>query len=87
MGNSFRVKYQDKNGYINGQVDYITFTAWYHNGHHHREDGPAIIECGSIQGLWYVNGRLIYSYNHLQRMTNCTDDDILMFKLKYGEME
>lgn len=72
---------------VNGQFNYGTFTAWYADGCYHREDGPAVIRRGDVQGAWYVRGRAIKSYAQLQTMTDCTDSDILMFKLKYGEME
>lgn len=59
---------------------------WMKNGRYHRLDGPAVIEEDGY-GQWFIDNIPINSYAELQRTTGCSDADILLYKLKYGEMQ
>lgn len=63
------------------------FIYWHENSLYHRTDGPAIMNKLTGSHTWYVRGKVIISYEHLQKMTGCTDADIITFKLKYGEIK
>lgn len=85
MGKNF-IPYNDQpEPDINGKYKFENYTAWYSEGRYHREDGPAVINHTTECGTWYVRGRIVVSYEQLQRMTGCSDADILIFKLKYGQ--
>lgn len=58
---------------------------WIIDGKWHRTDGPAVIEDDGY-GLWFINDIPITSYAVLQSTTGCSDADIVLYKLKYGEM-
>lgn len=66
--------------YKNGSV------VWYDKGMIHRMDGPAV-EYGDGSVLWYVDGHAIWTFHTFQYETECSDDLIIMLKLKYGEMD
>lgn len=51
----------------------------------HNLDGPAVIWRDGI-GHWYIDGKWIRSYIEFQRYSGRSNVDIVMFKLKYGEM-
>lgn len=59
---------------------------WMIDGKNHRTDGPALID-NEGHGRWYIDDKPINSYAELQSTTGCSDADIVLFKLKYGEME
>jgi hypothetical protein len=52
----------------------------------HRLDGPAAIwgPDRDPRNTWWVNGKQMLSYNRFQEATGCSDEDIIVFKLKYG---
>lgn len=51
----------------------------------HRVDGPAIIwNNGCV--AWWVDGNRIRTYSEFQALTGCSDEDILLYRLKYGSM-
>lgn len=58
---------------------------WYQDGVLHRLDGPAIIFSGGAVD-WHVLGVDIKTFKHFQQMTNCSDEDILLLKLKWGDI-
>lgn len=59
---------------------------WYLAGFHHREDGPAIEKNYDAEDEWFLWGVRVWCYAELQELTKCADEDIVLFKLKYGEM-
>jgi hypothetical protein len=62
---------------------------WYFRGELHRTDGPALtfIDELNCPGFgWSVNGKYILSYEEFQHLTECSDEDIVFFKVRYGEM-
>lgn len=52
----------------------------------HRVDGPAVIWPDG-HTTWWVDGNKMLSYSDFQEKTGCTDADILLYKLKYGDMD
>lgn len=38
------------------------------------------------QTIWYIDDIRVRSYTHLQRITKCSDELIMILKLKYGEV-
>ena len=61
---------------------------WYEFGEFHRIGGPAFIDaCDDGEVAWGYRGKYIVCYEDYQYLTNCPDEDIIMFKLKYGEIE
>lgn len=59
---------------------------WYRNGHLHRTDGPAI-NFNDGKTSWYIAGRHIETYKHLQELTRRSDIEIILLKLKWGKMQ
>jgi hypothetical protein len=53
---------------------------------YHRMDGPARIHILGSQ-RWWVTGIEAVTFQHFQEMTGCSDEAIIMFKLKYGDMK
>lgn len=51
----------------------------------HRVDGPAII-WDSGASYWWVKGKEMHSWNQFQEATGCSDEEIIFYKLKYGEI-
>lgn len=59
--------------------------AWYLDGELHREDGPAIIWFNDDKD-WFIRGEAVATYWFLQKQLDCGDEQILMLRLKYGEI-
>lgn len=59
--------------------------AWYKHGTRHRLDGPAVIVANRQE--WWVNGCSVMSYEELKAYTGCTDEDIICYRLKWGEIK
>lgn len=59
---------------------------WYINGLLHRVDGPADNKRSDGTVRWFVQGKQVFSYKAFQRLTNCSDEFIVILKLKYGKM-
>lgn len=58
---------------------------WCLYGEFHRLDGPAVIwSDNSEPNEWWVQGESIDSYEHLQEVTDCSDEDVIAMKLKWG---
>lgn len=52
----------------------------------HRTDGPAFIwNDGLLE--WWVYGKRIYSYKRYKEASGCSSEDIVLFRLKYGDIE
>jgi hypothetical protein len=56
---------------------------WYLNGEHHRTDGPAV-EYADGHKEWWLDGYWISFEGWLKQATGLTDEEKVMFKLKYG---
>lgn len=59
---------------------------WYEDGERHRADGPAIIYVDGSRPQWFLRGKNIKDSAEYQRLTGLSDADIVLFKLKYGNM-
>ena len=59
---------------------------WYFNGRLHRTDGPAYIGSDGTQEL-YINGRLCIDNKSYQKAAKLTDEEMLMIKIKYGNVK
>jgi hypothetical protein len=57
---------------------------WYRDGVLHRIDGPARDWDGD--NWWYVRGNPIFTYEELQEVTELSEADVLLLKLKWGPM-
>lgn len=61
---------------------------WLIDGGYHRTDGPAV--CGvNIHGpyrWWWVNNVRMTSWSGFQMASDCSDEEIILLKLKYGNM-
>ena len=70
---------QSDGSYINSDG----LITWYNEaGHHHREDGPAQLwRDGGID--WYLNGDY-YLFNEWCIVSNKTDEEKMMLRLRYG---
>lgn len=60
---------------------------WFRDGYLHRVDGPAVIYIDSRVAEWYINGVPIHSYEQYQELTDCSNNDILWWKITYGEIQ
>lgn len=60
---------------------------WFEFGILHRIGGPASIDVSNGGSAdWCYRGKYILCYKDYQFLTKCSDEDIVMFKLKYGEI-
>lgn len=59
---------------------------WLHRGFLHRKDGPAITDGFSGDHEWWIMGKEAHTYDDFQRLSGCSDEDILLFIIKYGKM-
>lgn len=59
---------------------------WRRHGMLHRRDGPAIVHSDGGQ-VWWIQGHQILSWLEYQLFTDCPDSDIIMLKIKYGEID
>lgn len=60
---------------------------WRRHGMLHRLDGPAEIIGQEKNGYyWWVCGVPVWSLSEFQEESNCYDDDIIMLRLKYGDI-
>lgn len=60
--------------------------AWLERGMLHRLDGPAVEYPLNDHYTWWIMGRYITSFKEFQQQTKCSDEDILLFMIKYGEL-
>lgn len=61
------------------------YERWVRFGKTHRVDGPAVVyKDGDLS--WYVNGTQIFDYDQYQQVTNSSDEEMLLLKLKWGKM-
>ena len=51
----------------------------------HRADGPAV-EYASGKMSWYINGVAFTNFKDYQRAGGLTDREIMVLRLKYGEI-
>lgn len=51
----------------------------------HCENGPAITWNDGV-AAWFVRGIRILSYGELQKMTGCSDEDVILLKIKHGDI-
>lgn len=56
---------------------------WYKHGFLHRLDGPATVM--SWATAWWINGELLTSWDHYQKLTNCSSECLVMLKLKWSK--
>lgn len=63
-------------------LDSTGLTLWMIHGQWHREDGPAIYGIGGCN--WFIDGKIVESYEEFQCVTNCSSEDIIMLKLRWG---
>jgi hypothetical protein len=62
------------------------YEEWRVDGQLHREDGPAVVDHHEIGHEWRFKGHQVESYEGFQILTRCSDEDILLLKLKWGKM-
>lgn len=74
---------------LNGpaRIDKYGSETWYKRGYLHRIGGPAIIDrwCGDHE--WWIMGKEITSCERYQQVTGCSGEDILVLKLKWGDIK
>jgi len=56
---------------------------WYQNGKQHRVDGPAI-EFSDGSKYWYADGKSVSFPKEFQKVTNLSDEDMMVLILKYS---
>jgi hypothetical protein len=61
------------------------YNSWYVSGLRHRLDGPAIEECNGDK-LWYITGIRYTNFKDFQKAGNLSDQDMMVLRLKYGEI-
>lgn len=61
---------------------------WIVNDELHRIDGPAEVTCTADgnRNSWWIKGQKIYSYREFQKATGCSDENIILLTLKWGEI-
>lgn len=71
-----KIKFKNKDGlhreksiaYINS--DSFMTSAWFKNGHLHREDGPAIIDRHGNYKSYYLHGKQLTEKEYYKKLTN-----------------
>lgn len=61
-------------------------TEWYARNQLHRIGGPAIHGTYPPYVEWYVLGRSVDTWTDYQRLSECSDEELIMLKLKWGEI-
>ena len=56
---------------------------WWLHGIRHRTDGPAVEYADGRKG-WHLHDELLFFDEWLAKTTGLTDEEKVMFKLKYG---
>lgn len=64
-----------------GQVN-----TWCTHGVKHRIGGPAVVGIDTSSTAWYVYGIRIWDWESYQKYAGCSAEEMLMLKLKYGEI-
>lgn len=61
---------------------------WIVNDNLHRVDGPAEVmrSVAGNRNSWWIKGQKVNSYHEFQKVTGCSDEDIILLKLKWGEI-
>lgn len=65
--------------------DCLGYTWWLYDGEIHREDGPAFFDTATGEHAWFIHDEQINTFAYFQELTRCSDEDIVAFKLKWGE--
>lgn len=68
-------------------VDTTGSETWFKNGYFHRIGGPAFTDRVDDVEEWWIMGIEIDSYEEYQKMTKCSDEEILLLTLKWGDIE
>lgn len=61
------------------------YKAWWQNDSRHRRDGPAIIHHNG-RCEWWVYNEIVRSPEEFQKLTECSDEELIMLLLKYGDI-
>jgi hypothetical protein len=56
---------------------------WWVDGKPHRLDGPARIWADGRQA-WWVDGRLVKNQEQFKKLSGCSDEFLMILKLRYG---
>lgn len=59
---------------------------WYLEGKLHRVDGPAIIDAVTGDADWCIKHEYIACFDDFQMASGCSDEDLIMLRLKWGEI-
>lgn len=59
---------------------------WFYRGKLHRLNGPAIMNTFLNKHEWWVNDIHISSWDHYQKESDCSVEEVLILKLKWGEI-
>lgn len=61
---------------------------WIVNGEYHRTDGPAVqgVNVNGPYQWWWVNNVRMTRWIHFQTASGCSNEEILLLKLKYGDL-
>lgn len=59
---------------------------WYDHGRLHRTDGPAVMLAGGMNS-WYIYHQRITDWQSFQHFTNCTNEELSLLILKYGDIK
>lgn len=51
----------------------------------HRLDGPAVIWRSGAKE-WYIHGIRVQDFDDYQGLTECSDEDVVFLKIKWGEI-
>lgn len=60
--------------------------SWFKRGYFHRMGGPATTDAFDGTEEWWIMGCVINNYKKYQKLTRCPDEEILLLKLKWGEI-
>lgn len=58
--------------------------SWLRRGYYHRTDGPACIYGHSGKHEWWIMGQPAETFKDFQKLSKCSDEEIVMLKLKWG---
>lgn len=58
--------------------------SWFKRGYYHRRDGPARIDGYSGEHEWWIMGRPAETFEVFQKLSKCSNGELVMLKLKWG---
>lgn len=84
---SGRIKIEHMDDYWQVTAVNKTFEYWLLGANFHRIGGPAFIQTyNNDVVLWRIQGKEITSWHQYQQMAHCSNEELIILKLKWGQI-